>query len=110
MNQDSAPLQPLRYLGWTQEQWALIAGQIPGKYQPTYEDAIRLRIDWLNSMQLLDTSKKDEDFAAALFRPLPPGTYAAVFDNFVFSMKHGRPHVGGEATVMHEGRAVRLKL
>lgn len=59
--------QPRRYLGWTQEQWALVAGQALGDYRPTPEDALILRKDWLRSMQTLDQDKKDTEFAARLF-------------------------------------------
>lgn len=59
--------QSPRLLGWTIDQWSLIAGQAPGKYRPTREDAFRLRLDWLNSMQVVDLSKKDDQFAAMLF-------------------------------------------
>lgn len=58
---------PPRYLGWTQEQWALAAGQAPRKYNATPEDAFRLRVDWLNSMQVLDIMRLDRGFAGELF-------------------------------------------
>jgi hypothetical protein len=63
----SAPSQPLRYLGWTQEQWATVAGQVPGRYVPSVNDARLLRMDWLRSMQVVDLTKADPEFAARLF-------------------------------------------
>jgi hypothetical protein len=72
--------QPLRYLGWTQEQWALAAGQIPGKYNPVRQDAYTLRMDWLNSMQVLDSSKRDESFASQLFYNIAHENHSRGFD------------------------------
>lgn len=72
--------QPPRYLGWTQEQWALAAGQAPGKYNPTLDDALTLRKDWLNSSQILDPSKKDAGFAGALFYQVAQENYRRGFD------------------------------
>jgi hypothetical protein len=59
--------QPPRYLGWTQEQWAIVAGQVQGRYVPSLNDARLLRMDWLRSMQTVDQSKTDPEFAARLF-------------------------------------------
>jgi hypothetical protein len=72
--------QPRRYLGWTEEQWALAAGQIPGKYNPVKQDAYTLRMDWLNSMQTLDSSKRDESFASQLFYNIARENHARGFD------------------------------
>ena len=72
--------QPPRYLGWTQEQWARIAGQVPGKYQATAEEAFKLRMDWLNSMQLIDHSKSDAGYAVELFYSVGRDNHRRGFD------------------------------
>jgi len=58
---------PPRFLGWTQHQWALAAGQFWKKYSPTPQDAFRLRMEWLNSSQTVDPLKADQGFAGELF-------------------------------------------
>jgi hypothetical protein len=66
--------ESFRFLGWTESQWAVAAGQIqygsslPAvDYQPTAESALQLRRDWMNSMETVDFSKRDDEFAHALF-------------------------------------------
>lgn len=67
-NQDlETGLRERTVIGWTFEQWALMAGQCPGKYEPTYEGALDFRRDWLNSMQEVDFSKRDVAYAEQLF-------------------------------------------
>lgn len=73
------PSQP-RFLGWTEEQWSIAAGQELGKYEPTPESAFELRRNWLNSEQSIDVLKKDPSFGATLFFNVAKRNHSRGFD------------------------------
>lgn len=56
------------YLGWTEENWAVIAGQMPyGIYAPTNEGAVAMKLAWMTSKVDADLTRRDPYYARSLF-------------------------------------------
>jgi len=67
-----------RISGLTFEQWATLAAQMPDSYEPTYADAMRLRIDWLKSENILDIRLRNVDYAHRLFSNVRANTLTSL--------------------------------